>query len=116
MKRTCMALDLVDDFNLIEVYEKYHQSDNVWPEIVKGIRDSGFCDMQIYRIGLRLFMIVDYDDNLDLKQAFETMATMPRQGEWGHLMAQFQRKIAEAKPDEHWAEMTPVFLLQSCKI
>lgn len=116
MKRTCMALDLVDDVQLIEAYEQYHQTDNIWPEIVKGIRDSGIKDMQIYRIGLRLFMIVDYDDNLDLKQAFETMASMPRQGDWAKLMNQFQRKIAEANPNEHWAEMKPLFLLQNCKL
>lgn len=115
MKRTCLALDLVDDPQLIEAYERYHQSDNVWLEIVKGIRNSGIDDMQIYRIGVSLFMIVDYNENLDLKQAFATMGSMPRQVEWAQLMAQFQRKITAAKPDELWAEMKPVFLLKNCK-
>ena len=111
IQRTCMALDLIDDENLILAYEQIHKPESIWPEIPVGIRDAGIVDMQIYRIGTRLFMIVDYDENTNLKAAFEKMGTMPRQPEWAALMAGFQTKLPEAKADEHWVAMKPVFLL-----
>lgn len=113
-QRTCMALDLKDDQKLIAEYEHYHQPAHIWPEIPQGIREAGIFDMQIYRIGTRLFMIVDYDDQMDLTTVFEKMGTMPRQSEWGALMAGFQSRLPEAGDDEHWAAMKPVFLLNDC--
>ena len=112
--RTCMALDLINDPELIAEYEKIHNPENIWPEIPKGIKASGILDMQIYRIGNHLFMILDHEENIDLKAAFELMTSMPRQPEWAAFMAGFQQKLPEAQPDEHWAKMTPVFLLNDC--
>ncbi|TKT90578.1 L-rhamnose mutarotase [Dyadobacter frigoris] len=111
IQRTCMALDLIDDENRILAYEQIHRPESIWPEIPVGIREAGVVDMQIYRVGTRLFMIVDYEENTSLKSAFEKMGTMPRQPEWATLMASFQKELPEAKADEHWAAMTPVFLL-----
>ena len=111
VQRTAMALDLKDDQNLISVYEQYHQPDGIWAEIPVGIKDSGVIDMQIYRIGTRLFMLVDYDENTSLKEIFDKMSTMPRQAEWAKLMAGFQKQISEALSEEQWALMKPVFLL-----
>jgi L-rhamnose mutarotase len=39
MKRYCLTLDLKEDLALIAEYEKYHQE--VWPEIIKSIKNSG---------------------------------------------------------------------------
>lgn len=110
-RRRCMALDLVDDDKLIASYEQLHQPGTIWPEIPVGIRQAGILDMQIYRIGRRLFMIVEYNEDTDLKTAFGKMVNMPRQDEWALLMGRFQQKLPEAEPDEHWAVMKPVFLL-----
>lgn len=111
VQRTAMALDLRDEENLILAYEQYHQPDNIWAEIPLGIREAGVIDMQIYRIGTRLFMILDYDKNTSLKEIFDKISTMPRQAEWAKLMAGFQKQISEAQIGEHWASMKPVFLL-----
>ena len=111
VQRTAMALDLKDDQNLILAYEQYHQPDGIWAEIPVGIKDSGVIDMQIYRIGTRLFMLVDYDENTNLKDIFHKMSTMPRQTEWAKLMAGFQKQLSEAQSGEQWALMKPVFLL-----
>ena len=43
MKRYCLALDLKDDAALIKEYEDHHK--NVWPEIVKSIKDAGIQQM-----------------------------------------------------------------------
>lgn len=109
-----MALDLIDNADLITSYEHHHQPENIWPEIPAGIRQAGISDMQIYRIGNRLFMIVEHDESTDLKTAFEEMAAMPRQDEWAAWMTSFQQKLPQAGKDEHWAEMKPVFLLKEC--
>lgn len=106
-----MALDLQSDEKLIAAYEQYHRPENIWPEIPKGIIDAGIIDMQIYRIGTRLFMIVDYDTNTNLKEAFGKMGGMPRQSEWATLMDGFQNELPESEKGEHWATMKPVFLL-----
>jgi len=56
-------------------------------------------------------MIVDYDENKSLKEAFQKMGQMPRQPEWAALMAGFQKSLPQARPDEHWTAMEPLFLL-----
>lgn len=106
-----MALDLKDDEALISAYEKYHSPEGMWPEIPPGIRAAGVRDMQIYRIETRLFMILDLDENTNLKEAFDKMGQMPRQPEWAVLMAGFQQKLPQAQHEEQWTAMQPLFLL-----
>jgi len=106
-----MALDLIDNAELIASYEHHHKPGNIWPEIPAGIREAGIADMQIYRIGRHLFMILEHDEAIDLKTAFDKMAGLPRQGEWAAWMESFQKKLPEAASGEHWATMKPVFLL-----
>ena len=48
-KRYCLALDLKDDPDLIREYERYHAPDQVWPEILDSIKESGINNMEIYR-------------------------------------------------------------------
>ncbi len=113
-QRTCLALDLKDDDELITGYEHFHQPEHIWPEIPKGIRAGGIVDMQIYRLGTRLFMIVETEEGIDLNTAFEAIGKMPRQTEWAAFMEGFQQRLAEAESHEHWAEMKPVFMLNDC--
>jgi L-rhamnose mutarotase len=80
MKRYCLALDLVNDPALIAEYEDYHE--NVWPEIKESISTSGITDMEIYRFGNRLFMIMDTDANFsfDHKGAMDAINPKYRNG------------------------------------
>ncbi len=41
MKRYCLALDLVNDPELIKEYEHLHKAENGRPEIKKSILDGG---------------------------------------------------------------------------
>ena len=68
MKKYCFALDLKDDPELIAEYEYWHRAENGWPEIKQSIVDAGITDMQIYRTGNRLFMIMDTSDNYNSSQ------------------------------------------------
>lgn len=65
MKRYCQTLELKDDEKLIEEYAYWHSSEHFWPEIGRGIREVGILDMEIYRLGNRLFMIIETPDDFD---------------------------------------------------
>lgn len=112
MKRYCLALDLVDDADLISEYEHHHKSENAWPEIKKSITDAGIINMQIYRTGNRLFMIMETNDDF----SFERKAAMDRENakvqEWESLMWKFQSSLPWAKEGEKWILMDKIFELR----
>lgn len=111
MKRYCFALDLIADKALITEYENWHKAENCWPEIKKSILSAGITQMEIYKTGNRLFMIMDTDETF----TFERKATMDAANikvqEWEQLMWKFQSPIPWAKPGEKWVLMDEIFQL-----
>ena len=110
MKRYCLALDLKDDSALIAEYEEYHR--NVWPGIKKSITDSGITDMEIYRFGNHLFMIMDTDDTFTFERKSAMDTTNPEVQQWETLMWKFQQPLKNAKPGEKWVLMDRIFKLR----
>ena len=88
MKRYCQILTLVNDQESIETYVEEHR--HVWPVIKEGIRSVGILDMQIYRKGNVLFMIVDTVDGFDWEKDNERLSRLPGQAEWEAHVAKFQ--------------------------
>jgi L-rhamnose mutarotase len=111
MKRYCLTLDLQDDSALIAEYENYHRE--VWPEIKKSIWDSGILEMEIYRLGSRLFMIMEAEDLFSFEIKKKRDEQNPRVREWEELMWKFQRPIPGSKPGEKWILMEKIFSLSS---
>jgi L-rhamnose mutarotase len=111
MKRFCFALDLVDEPQLIAEYERWHQSENGWPEIRKSIIDAGITDMEIYRTGNRLTLIMDTLDTYRAEKKAEMDANNPKVQEWEQLMWKFQQPLSWAKNGEKWVEMSRIFKL-----
>ena len=111
MKKYCLAVDLKDDPELIAEYENRHKKENVWPEIMKSITDSGINNMEIHRTGNRLFMIMETDDSF----SFEGKAAMDDSNqkvqEWEQLMWKFQQPLPWAKEGEKWVLMNKIFEL-----
>ncbi len=107
MKRYCQTLTLVNDPALIEKYCEVHQ--HVWPEIIEGQREVGILDMQIYRRGRSLFMIMDTVDDFDFGRDMARLATLPRQAEWEAYVSRFQGCKAGARSDEKWQLMERIF-------
>jgi L-rhamnose mutarotase len=107
MKKYCLACDLKDDENLIRLYDEYHR--NVWPEIRESLQESGIRQMEIYRTGNRLFMII----LVSAEFSFEKKAAMdlanPIVQKWETLMSEFQKQIPWAKPGVKWTQMDRVF-------
>lgn len=112
-KRLLFALDLKDDAQLIAEYENYHKSDVIWPEIIAGIKECNILEMDIYRIGNRLLMVLDTNEAFDLAKDFKLMGTLPKQKEWAELMLKFQQRLPFAKEDEHWVLMKQIFNLNA---
>jgi L-rhamnose mutarotase len=109
MKSYCLALDLKDDQQLIAEYEEYHRS--VWPEIKKSITDSGITNMEIYRFGNRLFMIMETDNTFTFDRKAAMDAANPKVQEWEQLMWKFQQPLPGSKPGEKWVLMDKIFEL-----
>lgn len=109
MDRYCLALDLKDDPKLIAEYEEYHKQ--VWPEIIKSIKDSGIQVLDIYRTGNRMFMIIEANDDFSFSKKSEMDAANPKVQEWEKLMWKFQQALPWAKPGEKWILMGKIFSL-----
>lgn len=111
MKRYCLALDLVDDPALIAEYEHLHKTENHRPEIRKSILDAGITQMEIYRTGNRLFMIMDTDDTFSFERKAAMDSANEKVQEWEQLVWKFQAAIPWAKPGEKWVPMDNIFQL-----
>ena len=109
MKRYCLTLDLKDDAELIDEYERFHA--NVWPEIKTSIRHSGIDSMQIYRFSNRLCMIIEVDDNFSFDNKAAADAGNAKVQEWEDLMWKFQQAVPGSRPGDKWVLMTKIFEL-----
>ena len=109
MKRLCYALDLKDDPELIAKYEFWHKAENSWPEIRKSIIGAGIIDMQIYRTGNRLFMIIEAEDGYCQEEKEAMDAANPKVRAWERLMGQFQKPLPWAKRKEKWVLMEQIY-------
>jgi L-rhamnose mutarotase len=95
-KQFCLTLDLRDDEALIQEYEQYHKPGNTWPEIIASIRDSGILDMQIYRTGTQLIMVMTVDNSFSFEDKALRDSQYPIVKEWERLMTKFQCADADA--------------------
>ncbi|MBD1429352.1 MULTISPECIES: L-rhamnose mutarotase [Sphingobacterium] len=109
MKRYALGLDLVNDPKLIQEYEEYHKA--VWPEIKKSIADAGIENMEIYRFGNRLFMLMETAEDFDFSVKAEMDASNSKVQEWEQLMWKYQQAIPGAKEGEKWVLMDKIFQL-----
>ncbi|WP_266364374.1 L-rhamnose mutarotase [Tellurirhabdus rosea] len=107
--RYCLALDLKDDPALIAEYERYHEK--LWPEVEDSIRSAGIREMEIYRIGNRLFMIMETEETFSFEQKAAADAANPKVQEWETLMWRYQQALPLAKPGEKWLLMDRIFKL-----
>lgn len=111
VKRYCQTLDLKNDPELIAAYRRLHSKEGAWPEILKGIREVGILEMEIYILGTRLFMIVETPVDFDWSTAMERLAHLPRQEEWEATVACFQECDPNQTSAGKWKLMERMFHL-----
>lgn len=107
--RYCKILTLRP--GMADEYRSRHARENVWKEIVDGIKSVGISEMELYLRGETAVMIIDTPDNFDLDAAMERLATLPRQQEWEDYMSIFQNAEPGATSAEKWQPMERVFHL-----
>ena len=110
-RRHCLALDLKDDPTLIAEYERHHE--RVWPEITRSIRDAGIEDMEIYRVGNRLFMVMEVSEEFSFEAKAAADRADPRVQEWEELMWKYQQPLPMTSPGDKWLRMERIFKLES---
>jgi L-rhamnose mutarotase len=109
MQRFCLTLDLKNSPKLIAEYERYHEK---IPEAIdKSIRDAGVTNLEIYRLGIRMFMILEAHDDFTFEKKASTDANNPAVQAWEKLMWRFQKPLKEAKEGEKWLKMQRIFKL-----
>ncbi len=111
MKKYCLACDLVDDEALIAEYIDWHKSENVWPEIKLSILDAGITNMEIFRIGNRLFMIMEVNETFSFERKAVMDASNPKVQSWEELMWKFQQSLPFATKGEKWMLLDQIFSL-----
>ena len=108
-RQYCLTLNLKDDDALLREYEEYHKPGNVWPEVIDSIREAGILDMQIYRSGLQLIMVMTVSEAFSFEDKSLQDSLNPKVVEWEQLMERFQNKAEGV--DNKWQEVTNIFEL-----
>jgi L-rhamnose mutarotase len=108
--RHCLALDLRDDPELIAQYEAHHRQ--VWPEVLTHLHTHGIRELEIFRLGTRLVMLMDTDDAVFDPERFAAAERQtPRLREWEQLMWRFQAPTPWTPQGSKWTPMTSIFCL-----
>ncbi|WP_141454242.1 L-rhamnose mutarotase [Pseudoxanthomonas sp. z9] len=108
--RHCLALDLHDDPDLIAAYEHYHRQ--VWPEVLAHLRAHGVRELEIFRLGTRMVMVMDTDDAVfDAARMADAERDDPRLRAWEDLMWSFQKATPWTPEGTKWTPMQPIFRL-----
>lgn len=111
-KQYCLTLALQGDDELIKLYEVHHQAGNVWPEVIKSIKDSGIHNMTIYRLKTQLMMILEVDQTFSFEKKAISDLKNKKVQEWELLMEKFQKIEKGNKHGSKWQLVDRVFSLQ----
>jgi L-rhamnose mutarotase len=109
MPRHYYALDLRDDDAAIAEYERLHRPGNVWPEIAASIKTSGIEEMEIFRTGNRLVMVVQVPHGYDASA--KRHVDDPMTHAWEALMDRYQQRLPWAETGQKWVPMKRIFSL-----
>lgn len=111
IQRYALALDLVDDAQKIAQYEAAHVQ--IWPDVRDHLRAHGVVDMEIYRLGTRLFMVMEVDPDRYNADAFAQAAQQsPVIQQWEQLMWTYQVPTPWTPAGEKWVPMPRIFSLR----
>lgn len=111
MKRYCQTLDLKEDEQLIKEYCYWHSPEHIWPEIPEGIRAVGILNMEIYRLGTRLFMIVETPDDFDWDAAFAVWRRWISKRNGRTSWRSIRKPLQGSSSSEKWQLMECMFKL-----
>jgi hypothetical protein len=109
-----LTANLVSDEKMQKEYVDYHATQfEKWPEIAKGFCNADFQQLQVFKNGRQLMLVISIPkgENLD-KLNPKTTENNPRVNDWNNLMKKYQTGIEGAKPDETWIFLNKVNIEQ----
>ena len=113
MRRLAFALDLKDDPTLIAEYEAWHSPERFPRAILESLRSSGIINLEIFRTGTRLFLLIDALDDFSFDRKTTADAKNADVQSWERLMWSFQQGLPWAAPEQKWVPMQSVFCLKN---
>ena len=109
--RHVLLLDLVGDADLIAAYEAWHRAGAVPGPVVASIRGGGIEDMEIWRRGERLVMIMEAGAAYDPAAKAAADAVNADVQAWEQLMDTMQKRLSDTMEAEKWAPAKRIFAL-----
>lgn len=111
MTRRVLILDLKEDPELIATYEAYHRPGGVPEAILNSIRASGIEEMEIFRSGNRLVMLMETGSGFDPQAKAAADAADPAVIAWEELMDRYQQRLPWAPAGVKWLEADRIYAL-----
>lgn len=107
-EHTLLTCNLVDDAKLQQEYLDDHATQfEKWPEVSKGFCNADFQQLQVFKNGRQLLLIISIPKGKTLNELNpKTTENNPRVSEWNELMKKYQTRIEGSKPGEVWVEFT----------
>jgi hypothetical protein len=99
-----LTANLVDDAKMQKEYVDHHATQfEKWPEIAKGFCNADFQQLQVFKNGRQLMLVISIPkgESLD-KLNPKTTENNPRVDDWNAIMKKYQTGIQDAKPGETW--------------
>ena len=99
-----LTANLVDDPKMQKEYVEYHKTQfEKWPEIAKGFCNADFQQLQVFKNGRQLMLVISIPKGEDLdKLNPKTTENNPRVDDWNTIMKKYQTGIEDAKSGETW--------------
>lgn len=105
-RRIVRMMDLTNDPAGIAAYETAHSPGNTPAAVLESQRRHGIAELEIYRLGTRLVMVMEVTDAFDPEGLDRDAAADPVIVAWHRQMGALQRPVPGAEP---WAALPCVF-------
>src|SRR3954468_16990943 len=99
LRRECLAVDLKDDPEVIERYKQWHRPGAPPPAVTQSLRAAGIAALDIYLIGNRLFMVIEFTPDYSPAAKAAADAVDPQVRAWNALMDELQQELPFARTD-----------------
>jgi L-rhamnose mutarotase len=84
----------------------------VWPEVRESFYRAGIIDVELYRTGNRLFMILDTNEDFSFEKKRRIDRDDPTVQKWETLMGTYQQPLPWAERGEKWVLMKRLYKLK----